>query len=636
MSQPSLSPIPVIHPLRVFGFLFAVVCSLLALVLNLHNQFTLPGVIAWILSIALWWLLLDERRPRLTRAFPSRSILLLLGVMLIAAVLRLVDLRGVPPEITLDQATNLYDADAILRGDRPIFLPGNTGRESLHIYLTAIFSAVFGLTFEAAKLVTIAEGLLTVLALFWLGRIVFEDHEQRDQAALFAAALLAVSGWHLVQSRMGLRLALMPLVTALLLGFLIRAFRQQQRRDFVLAGVVLGVGLYTYTTVRLLPLVIIGGAILSLLQQPGQRRKLLLNLASLFTIAVVIFVPLLGYMLEYPESFWSRVAGRLGGDVFAPVVDAEGTILFEGSARQGRSTGESISLLAGNYIRALGFYHVRGDQAWVNGVPYQPALDPFSGILFLVGAALFGRRLMRQRNTGYWLIALAFFILIIPSALALAYPDENPSATRLNGTMVVVYLVAGYGLAWLYVKLAQRLHYWLVRLLIVGIIAGAAVFNADLYFNQYRAIYHDASFPYRQLGDMMRDFSEETGSYGNAFLLFYPYWVDYRALAAEMGAIRWTNYINVVDELPPALYLATLRDHPNHYDPALDMLFLTAPQNERGAALLREWFPDGEWQEVISEHNRMTFLLYRVPALGQAGFEQFLAAAGDKNIINQP
>ncbi|PJF23828.1 MAG: hypothetical protein CUN53_20915, partial [Phototrophicales bacterium] len=122
--------------------------------------------------------------------------------------------------------------------------------------------------------------------------------------------------------RLGLRIVLTPLVTTVLLIFLVRALRYNCRWDWIGVGLTLGFGVYTYQAVRMLPVVVVVGVGLTLLfglfQWGAKRlavsRDMLVNLAAAGVIAFVAFVPLFRFSIEYPEDFWRRTSGRLFGD----------------------------------------------------------------------------------------------------------------------------------------------------------------------------------------------------------------------------------------------------------------------------------------------------------------------------------
>lgn len=623
-----------LHPARIFGVLIGFNLSGAALVLNSGNAFTLAGVAAWFASIFMWWLALNGSLPRLPRfaavRLVNRQRLVIAAALILAvgAAFRLADLDDMPPEMTRDQAANLLDAYGIQSGYYPVFFPRNTGREPAQLYATALAASVpgLGLTFRTVKIVSAVEGLLTVMAIWALARALFADRHRLGQVVgLAAAALLAVSYWHTTQSRMGLRLILAPLVTALLLVYLTRAVRHNRRGNYLAAGLVLGFGLYTYISVRLLPLVVIASLLIAWRWgRPGERRRYTVNTARLALMALVVFVPLFGFMLYQPDVFWSRIGGRLQGETFAPVVDGDGNVLYEGgTARSTTTLGQSAAVFAQNVANALMMYNWRGDEAWVSGIPYHPALDVFTGSLFILGVVTWGARLVR-RDPADALLAAAFFIMILPSALSLAYPSENPSATRMNGTLPAVYLVAALALVILCQGISRVPGGWRGRMaggaLAALIVGGAAATNADLYFTRYRFWYTDSSFPYRQMAAVIRDFNQP----GNTFLIGYPLWVDEDILVIETGMIDWMNYAGLVDLIPATMVVASERDGEYRFDPQRDTLFLLSPEDTRAVDKLRQWFPRGQAETVQSRQNRMQFVLYRVPPLGREAFVAFI------------
>src|SRR6185295_5595931 len=99
--------------------------------------------------------------------------------------------------------------------------------------------------------------------------------------------------------------------------FLARALRQNKRIDYIIAGLILGAGMYGYQAVRMLPLVVMIGVGLALVLRARTwrvRREYIVNFAALVIVSLAVFVPLGNYMTEYPDSFWSRTTGRLFGE----------------------------------------------------------------------------------------------------------------------------------------------------------------------------------------------------------------------------------------------------------------------------------------------------------------------------------
>src|SRR5258708_8671409 len=88
------------------------------------------------------------------------------------------------------------------------------------------------------------------------------------------AALIAVSFWHVLLSRLGLRIVTTPLVVTFVFIFLARGLRYNRRADFLIAGFGLGAGMYFYQAIRMLPLVVIAGVVLALLMGTKGRTIL--------------------------------------------------------------------------------------------------------------------------------------------------------------------------------------------------------------------------------------------------------------------------------------------------------------------------------------------------------------------------
>ena len=99
----------------------------------------------------------------------------------------------------------------VFRGERPIFITSYTGKEVLFFYLAGGLMRLLGESLFTLRLTAALVGLLTVAAVYWLGLELFRDR----RVALVAAALLAISFWHLLFSHLGFRAITQPLLQAL-------------------------------------------------------------------------------------------------------------------------------------------------------------------------------------------------------------------------------------------------------------------------------------------------------------------------------------------------------------------------------------------------------------------------------------
>jgi hypothetical protein len=639
------------------------VCALLAWRFTAGNQFTLEGVAAWLGSVVLWvWALapLDWSpgeavrgalsavrawRPRMSSG-ALWTLMALILIMGLGVFFRFSQFDRVPPEMTSDHVEKLLDAHGVVNGRYNVFFANNHGRDPLQFYLLALMHSVFGLPldFTLLKLLTAIEGLLTIPLMWMLGKVVIgrSNPQLGSWVGLAAAALVAAAGWHVMLSRLGLRIVLTPLVTTVLLIFLVRALRYNRRWDWIGVGLTLGFGVYTYQAVRMLPIVVIAGVGLTLLfglfQWGAQRlavsRALLLNLAAAGAIAFVAFVPLFRFSIEYPEDFWRRTSGRLFGDDITQDVNEAGELIFRQATLEEWLTAfnQNLPALMTNLRNAILMYNWKGDVAWINNAPNYPTLDPAAGALFLIGLAAWLARMLLRRDPVDWLMPPTIFIMLLPSALSIAYPIENPSATRASGTLSVVFLIAGYALALMAQALGQLLGGRLIArglaaAAAAGVIGGSFHYSAMVYFDYYYLAYRTSSLPYSDAGRVMRSFARNNG-YGNVFIIAYPYWWDHRAVGIEGGRIDFPNGIPSLESAPQFIADAAERTDEYRLDPNREMLFFYSPQDAAASAWLSAMFPFGVENLLNTSHPEDSYMIYRVPPLGADGLAFFLAQNG--------
>ncbi len=637
--------------LRFLGVALALTMSVITLSATSNNRFTTLGVATWVASIVLWVIVLAPREWGIT-AFVTAvhgtrlprgwTLLALIGIMFVAVLFRFTKLNGIPSEMTSDHVEKILDAQRILDGNPQVFFPNNGGREAIQFYLMAIISQIpsLGMNFFTLKFLTAIEGLICIPVLWWMGReIIGEDEPQLGNAVgLLLAALVAVSYWHTMLSRLGLRIVLTVIVTGLLIIFLSRAMRHNRRGDFIKAGLVLGIGVYAYQAVRMLPVVVIAGVVMAILFslfRPGRLEQItryIINLVVLVVIALAIFVPLAGFARDYPEDFWRRTSGRLLGDDTVQTTDANGQLITRNATIEERMSAfqQNIGILVNNIRNALLMYNWKGDVAWITAVPNRPEMDVFTGSLLIVGLGAWGVRMVKRRDAAVWLMPAALFIMLLPSALSIAYPIENPSATRTSGSLPEAYLFAALPLALVWVAIRRLLPNWWGKVAgsaVVGVVLlVAASANWNTYFVDFNESYTTSSpAPYTEAGRFLRGFADSGGSLGNAFMIGYPYWWDYRAMGIEAGVTDYPNGIYSRTDVPAFIKTASERTDKYRLDPDKDLLFFYHPADTDSGADLQKWFPAGTKQLIHSYKPGDDFMVYRVPKLGEQGLANFIA-----------
>jgi len=333
------------------------------------------------------------------------------------------------------------------------------------------------------------------------------------------------------------------------------------------------------------------------------------------------------FSVQYPDLFWRRTAGRLLGDSTIQEVLEDGSIVAREptAAEQFQAFQDNLPVLLNNVKNVLFMFNWKGDVAWINNPPNIPQMDSLVGALFLLGLVAWAARMIRRRDVVDWLMPAALFLMLMPSALSIAYPVENPSATRTSGALPIAYLFAAYPLALMIRSVlrltpARRAAITLASVLLALVMAVSYTQNARLYFERYQRYYLVSSLPYRQAGETLRDFNAEVGGKGNTFMIAYPYWWDHRALGIAAGLVDYPNGITKLEDVPRFMLDAFARQNDYYFEPDSDILFFHAAEDVATHNKLREWFPNGTAEFVEIEQQQRSYALYRVPALGDEAF----------------
>jgi hypothetical protein len=675
------------YGLRIVLFLLAGVFTVGAWVLNTAPSygsdqpanvvFTDSGVFCWLMSIICWfgafndasvrlmeWLsgLRDRVRDVATRPInlkPSWTLVAMVIILIVGAYFRFGNLRQYPPDMTSDHVEKALDSYHIftrgvdpqgnlLPGDRPVFLPNNGGREPFHFYFLALLEATtqHPMDFDLLKIGSGIWGMLELLLAFWAGRAIFgeENPDFGNLVGVCMSALIAVSYWATMLSRLGLRIVTTTLVMTVLMVFVIRAMRHNRRIDFIMAGVTLGWGTYCYQSARLFPLLVVFLIPIFLIIQVRSWttfRKFFVNMVAMTMLAVAVFLPLGHYAVNFPGFFWSRATGRLVGyDTYSGVPITFGDFLGKLKVTLlGDPTDPQNPGLTYTIKKSLLMFNYRGDIEWFTGTPTDamPEMDMFAGTLFVLGCGIMIARMIRRRDMADWVLFLAIFVGILPSAFAVAFASQEvPSSTRASGALPVVYLIAAFALAVILNEISKRVTVRVGRYALyagaAGLFVSGATFNYGAYFTSAMIVYRQSTLPHGQVGRMVKDFSTSIGAYGNAFVMGYPYWLDKRAVGIEAGQPDWQNGID--EQNPPTPDRSReLQDLLNFIGSEVDnqfpfrtdryvMIFLNKEDMEMAKALSNT-FPNGWLMHIpvdntlgSSEYENKDFYIFIAPPTG--------------------
>ncbi|MBI2330697.1 MAG: glycosyltransferase family 39 protein, partial [Chloroflexi bacterium] len=498
--------------MRLVPLTLAVIVAVIAFLDFGSGKFSWLNVTLWVISIVLLAYSLWVPSPKIQReASPNRWvwIVIVLTAFGITVFFRFYQLDRVPIEPFSDHAEKILDVYEITQGKPMIFFERNTGREAFQMYWTLLVLNIFGtgFSFLSLKLGTVLIGILTIPFIYMLGK-----EYGNERVALFALFLFGVASWPNIISRIGLRFPLYPLFAAPTLLYLTRGLRTHNRNDFILAGIFLGLGLHGYSPSRIVPILVLAAFGLYYLHAGTKenRQQAIFWLLLVVIVSVFVFSPLLRYWVGHPDQFGYRAFTRL-------------------SSLESPLPGPAWQIFLSNMYKGLLMFNWDDGEIQTHSVLHRPALDLITAALFMLGILFLIVRYIRQRDWRDMLLLVSIPILILPSVLSLAFPNENPAMNRAGGASVVVFVIGALALDGLVSSFGSELKRKVIAYSMVGLLfAGVAYSNYDLVFNQFGPAFSLTSWNSSEMGAVITDFENKYGQTDTVWIVPYPYWVDTR------------------------------------------------------------------------------------------------------------
>lgn len=457
----------------------------------------------------------------------STRIWLLAGIMILASFFRLYHITTTPPGLYPDEAMDGNNAlEVIQTGHFQSFYTEDNGREGLYVNILVFFIKILGNKPWVVRLPAAIAGIFTVLGMYFLVDELFKgenlqctmyqpeadppraenldgnvtkfgnrklkiENSSPRLLPFLAAFFLATSFWHINFSRIGFRAILAPLCLIWALYWFLKAIKIGNRKlkieNFpwslvfaILAGIVFGLGFYTYIAYRVAPL-------LFLLFIPFFRKyPNFWKRAALFVVvAFVVALPIGVYFIQHPADFFGRTSEISVTNAVNPVHD-----------------------LAVNILKTALMFNIHGDNNWRQNISGAPELWWPVGILFLLGIfwsiyflwrgtrknfqfpisnlkSNSNKQNDKSENLGFWeaefgiyLISIWFLLGALPAVIS----DEGiPHALRSLLMLPPAIIFAAIGGVWVYRRIWD-MGYGVLTKRVINIFAVifiiAAVWNA--------------------------------------------------------------------------------------------------------------------------------------------------------------
>jgi 4-amino-4-deoxy-L-arabinose transferase-like glycosyltransferase len=351
-------------------------------------------------------------------------------ILFVACAFRMFSLPDNPPGLAQDEVLDADIALFIRQGEHALFFPHGYGHEPLYHYLAVPFQALIGDNVFSVRLPSVFLGLLLVaLTMRWA---------RRDFGLIVAIVTglgLAISWWPIIFSRIGIRPILEPVLLVLAVWFwpLHKSTLSSPAIGRAgLAGLFLGLAIYSYTAARvvlLIPFLFLGYLLLTYLLE-RRKKKLDVTQKEITRVQLLLttIVLVTGLVVYFPLAFTLRA----NPDLQQRIQQLQGPL----SSLQ---AGDQIPVLKST-LATLGVFAFTGDPRWTYSLPFRPLFDPLSALFFFAGLIV---TIRHWRRPQYALLPIWLAITLLPSALS---PDA-PSTVRLVGAMPVIYVLPGIAIA---------------------------------------------------------------------------------------------------------------------------------------------------------------------------------------------
>ena len=353
---------------------------------------------------------------------------LLFPALALAIAFRVYRLNTFPFGIFFDEAQNGLVAKHILDDSsfRPVFVAGYSQLPALFFYVFALAMRLFGVGIHTLRSVTTVSGLLTIPGMFFLGRELFNR-----RVGLLAAFLLAAMRWHVNFSRIAFHGIFAPMLMVWAFYFLIRGLRGHARWNFVVAGVLVGVGMQSYYAFMIVPLVLllyVGHHVV--FEARHRPARAVLGTFALGIVALAVYAPVLNFSIHNEDEFTRR---------FDTV-----------SITRDKSRSQVKELLLANSKTYVLTFNAVGDHNPRHNLPREPMVDRFTGILLVLGVAL---SLSKLHRSSYFLLLVWMVVLLQPGIWSI--DPDNVYRTLVVTPAVALLAALPLALAW---ELAVRVR----------------------------------------------------------------------------------------------------------------------------------------------------------------------------------
>lgn len=394
-----------------------------------------------------------------------RKILPLAAIMLLALFLRLWQLNTSIRFLVDELAFTTAILNLRANPNTEILLPmeGTAAFPFVFAYWQSLGVELLGRNFAGLRVASAIIGTLTIPALYWLAKSLFDQ-----KTALLAAFLLAVFPPHLHFSRIGLTEIASCLFGTLAFAFLARGLIHNRRFDYVAGGILLGLTHYFHEGGRVLytPLALAWLAGMLILWRPHPRSMFAAGLVA-FLIVVPVYYTLVAHDLPVTARM-STPNVMLDGDYWRN--------LF--------ASGDFTQHIRFHIMEPFLIYVNQPDRTFFYGGQTPLVLDYMVPAL-LLGAAF---ALWRWRTPG----GLLLTAWVMATSIGNGFLAQSTTAARYVVVFPALALLCAVGIRYtLALILPEKTRVQIILMSVLAIIFGIAQVN--YYFEWHLPLYNFSS-----------------------------------------------------------------------------------------------------------------------------------------------
>lgn len=409
--------------------------------------------------------------------------LLLIGIVILAAALRLYRLTQVPPGVNRDEASIGVTAYSLMttgRDEYGRFLPLSfesfgDWKLPLYIYTTIPFVKIFGLSELAVRLPSALAGVASVAAIYFLAYALFVS----EPIALLAALSLALMPWHIHISRVESEAIVAVLFTILGSISFLKAIKEKSLGRLILSAVLFGATYYTYHGNHVFTsLLLIGIA--------GIYRDDIIKIpkwwAAVGTGSLLVLIILsVTFSADHTKIGGISIFGDptvIHNQIELPRLLHDNPDSLPARVIHNRFVYAVIAV-SQNYLKSYGpdFLFIRGGGNKAHNILGYGNLHPIDAIFLVLGVTILISAVQKKS---------AKFILwwIAIGGVAAAITKDAPHSNRMLAVVPSFAIAVAAGTKMLYDHVPARMKRVLIVTLILAY-AGAMTYYLDLYFTHF-------------------------------------------------------------------------------------------------------------------------------------------------------